>query len=93
MAFPLIPLISALAPLLTGRKEEKVVGGLKVIEKVSKGLIGSKTANVATGALAAKIMAVWALPLDTRLQWVLSAVVLVEWAVNIYLRIKTKTEI
>lgn len=93
MAFPLIPLISALAPLLTGRKVEKVVGGLKVVEKVSDGLLKSKTANVAHGALLAKLIGVWALPLDSKLHWILSAVVLVEWAVNIYLRIKTKTEI
>jgi len=93
MAFPIIPLISAIAPLLTGKKEQKVVGGIRVIEKVSKGLLGSKTVGFATGGMVAKMTAAWALPLPEFAHWILTVVIVAEWGANVYLRAITKTPI
>ena len=90
MPFPLIPLLLNAAPSLiqafTGKKENAASG---VVEQVSKGLLHSKTARDATFTLGAKVMGILVLPLPTWLQWLLVAAVFIEWAAQLYRRVKT----
>ncbi len=91
MVFPLLPM---LGKLIMGEVVKSVVEGKKKpIETVTKGLIRSKTAIAATGGLSAKLMVIIALPLDTRLIWLLCGAVLLEWCKDIYLRVKTNTPV
>ena len=59
----------------------------------TRGLIRSKTARFATGALVAKFVALWALPLPETALWALSVVFLVEWAAAMYYRAITVEEV
>ena len=93
---PLPAKVTALFPVIIekifGKKESQVIEG--VVEVVrSKGLKGSKTAQFATGALVGKLLALWVLPLPDKALWALSAVILVEWAVSLWLRVKTRESV
>ena len=94
MPFPLIPLVTALAPTLiekiVGKKKAQAIEGVVKPILESKGLLRSKTAQFASGALVGKLLALWVLPLPQRALWVLSAVILAEWGASILLRLKTK---
>ncbi len=88
--FPLIPLLMQAAPSLieafVGKKETTASG---VVRQVSKGLLKSKTARDSTFALGVKVVGVFVLPLPTWLQWALTAAVFVEWAAQLYRRVRT----
>ena len=90
---PLIPIITALIPFFTGRKEEKLVGGIKTFEKVSKGLLGSKTAWNATGS-AGIIAAIQMLPVDGDMKaWITFGALAIQWLASLYFRAVTKEKI
>ena len=84
--------ILALGKLIIGEVVSSAVEGKKepLKEVVSKGLIRSKTANVAHAGMVAKLTAAWMLPFPTHLLWILTGVIIAEWAGNLWLRIKTK---
>jgi len=85
---------AALKPVLVGKASEYVVEGMSAgATRGAKGLMQSKTANLAHMALAAKVTAVWALPLPAWLQYTLTAAVFIEWGVQLYLRVVTKEPI
>ncbi len=90
---PIPAIVAAILPTIIekvfGKKTKQVIEGAeKVLE--AKGLIRSKTAQVATGALVGKFIALWVLPLPHLVLWALSAVILLEFAASIVLRLKTK---
>ena len=93
---PLPAIVLSLLPTIIekvfGRESDSVIQGPNSSRLIParKGLIRSKTAQVATGALVGKLLALWVLPLPDRALWALSAVILVEWAGSIVLRLKTK---
>ena len=96
-----MPLIlKALLPTIIekvfGRQDEMIVDKNGLNDKIvsaTKGLIRSKTARFATGALAAKFVALWTLPLPEMAKWALSWVILVEYFGSLWLRIKTTEEV
>lgn len=79
--------------LFAGLQILKGVAGLVTGGGMGKGLVGSKTAQTGTVALVAKIGGIFVLPLPSWLQWVLVGTVLVEWLVQLYLRVITKEAI
>ena len=93
---PIPAIVAALLPTIIekifGQKDKMTVdkNGLNAkIVSATKGLIRSKTARFATGALAAKFVALWVLPLPQKALWALSVVILVEYFGSLWLRIKT----
>ena len=90
---PIPAIVAAILPTIIekvfGKKTKQVIEGAeKVLE--AKGLIRSKTAQFASGALAGKLLALWVLTLPDKALWALSAVILVEYVGSIVLRLKTK---
>ena len=96
-----MPLIlKALLPTIIekvfGRQDEMIVDKNGLNDKIvsaTKGLIRSRTAVFATGALAAKFTAIWALPLPETALWALSVVFLVEYLAALYFRAITVEEV
>jgi len=91
-----LSLIPTVVDVFMGKKtaEAAVVGtGMKLVEQKTKGLIRSKTAAAATTGLGVKIVGVYMLPLPPMLQHGLALAALVEWGVNIYLRVKTHEKV
>ena len=91
---PLIPIIlSNVIPLLFGKAEEYVEDKLEKTAGFTpgtKGLIRSKTAALATGAIGMKAIVLGLpLPTDTKL-YIIAAMAGVEWLAAIYVRVKTK---
>lgn len=80
MAPFLIPLVTAIPSIISAFKPNTG----------AKGLVGSKTANTAHAALAAKVAGIFMLPIPSWLQYTLLASVVVEWLVQLYLRVITK---
>ena len=93
-------ILKALLPTIIdkvfGRRDKMLVdkNGLNAkIVSATKGLIFSKTARFATGALVAKFVALWALPLPETALWALSVVFLVEYLAALYFRAITVEEV
>ena len=93
-------ILKALLPTIIekifGRKYEMILDKRGLIDKIipaTKGLIRSKTAQFATGAMAAKMVALWALPLPETALWGLSVVFLVEYLAALYFRSITVEEV
>ena len=97
---PISAKFKALFPIIIekvfGRKDEMGLDKKGLMEKIipaTKGLIRSKTARFATGALVGKMVALWALPLPETALWALTAVFLVEYLAVLYFRAVTKEEV
>ena len=92
---PIPAIVAAILPTIIekvfGKKAESIVTEVSAsYTHGTKGLIRSKTAQAATGALVGKFLALWLLPLPDMALWVLSAVILLEYVGSIVLRLKTK---
>ena len=97
---PLPAILKALIPTIIekvfGRKDEMALDKKGLMEKIipaTKGLIRSKTARFATGALVAKFIGIWALPLPEAALWALSVVFLAEYLAALYFRSITTEEL
>ena len=79
-------LFGEIAKKVFGKKADKVRGKVKA----TKGLIRSKTAKFATGSAMFQMGLVWVASLPEAIKWAATAFFFAQWAVTIWLRLKTK---
>lgn len=87
-----LSLIPTVIEAVIGKKNPQaavLATGATMIETKTKGLLRSKTAGAATFSLGTKIVGVYLLPLPPWLQHSLAGAAVVEWGVQLYLRVKT----
>ncbi len=83
----LVTVIPAILKAFNGKPDQIIDG---VVVKATKGLKGSKTAGILTGAAGLKV-AIMALPLDVETKlYILAGVAMVEFLAGIYVRVRTK---
>ena len=90
-------ILSQIVPLLIGKAAESVVtgsgAGNMVLQVATKGLLKSKTANYAHLKVVGGVLALYAMELPQILFWGLTAAILIDWGVNIYLRVRTNSPV
>lgn len=84
-------LLASLIPTII----KEVVNGKKdsVGNKLTKGLIASKTANYQHIKVIGGILAIYSSGMPEQVAMILSGILVIDWAIGIYLRIKTNSSV